>query len=232
MEVDTESILVDALRAGDGAALETLVARYSPRLYRLAFGITRNSRDAEEILQDVFLTLYRKIGTFEQRASLGTWLYRVTTNIALNKRRGVAATRELALDGLLPTFLPDGHRAGERSFVLADWSRTPDEELLAGEARSALEHALASLPEGYRAVLVLRDVEELSNEEAAAALGEPVTAVKSRLHRARMALREAITRSSVMRESRTPTVVSKQRDAAQHGEDDDDRERSRPGLSR
>src|SRR5262249_22434401 len=155
----------------------------------------RNPRDAEEVLQDVFLTVFRKIGSFEQRAKLGTWLYRITTNLALNKRRGLAATVEVALDDLLPIYVADGHPAGDRSFLLTDWSETPEEEFLAGEGRAALDRALALLPDGYRAVLVLRDVEGLSNEEAADALGESVSSVKSRLHRARMALREVITRS-------------------------------------
>ncbi len=192
---DIELRLVERLQAGDATALEGLMERYSSRLYRLAFGITRNARDAEEVLQDVFLTVFRKIGSFEQRAKLGTWLYRVATNTALNKRRGLAATVEVALDDLLPTYLDDGHRAGDRSFLLTDWSETPEEELLAGEGRAALDRALAMLPDGYRAVLVLRDVDGLSNEEAADALGESVPSVKSRLHRARMALREVITRS-------------------------------------
>jgi len=192
---DIELRLVERLQAGDATALEGLMERYSSRLYRLAFGITRNARDAEEVLQDVFLTVFRKIGSFEQRAKLGTWLYRVATNTALNKRRGLAATVEVALDDLLPTYLDDGHRAGDRSFLLTDWSETPEEELLAGEGRAALDRALAMLPDGYRAVLVLRDVDGLSTEEAADALGESVSSVKSRLHRARMALREVITRS-------------------------------------
>src|SRR5205809_2916910 len=130
---DIELRLVERLQAGDATALEGLMERYSSRLYRLAFGITRNARDAEEVLQDVFLTVFRKIGSFEQRAKLGTWLYRVATNTALNKRRGLAATVEVALDDLLPTYLDDGHRAGDRSFLLTDWSETPEEELLAGE---------------------------------------------------------------------------------------------------
>src|SRR5207247_8957878 len=124
-----------------------------------------------EVCQDVFLTVFRKIGSFEQRAKLGTWLYRVATNTALNKRRGLAATVEVALDDLLPTYLDDGHRAGDRSFLLTDWSETPEEELLAGEARAALARALAMLPHGSRGLLVPRDVDVLATEGAAAGLG-------------------------------------------------------------
>ena len=189
--------LVERLRGADTSALELLMERYSPRIYRVAFGITRNHAEAEEVVQDVFLTLFRKIDTFEGRAAIGTWLYRVAANAALLKRRGKRVELEVSLEDCLPTFRADGHREGDRSWVLADWSQTPESELLAGEAREILGQALERLPEHYRALLVLRDVEELSNEEVAEILGESVSSVKSRLHRARMALREILTRRLV-----------------------------------
>ena len=189
--------LVERLRGADVSALELLMERYSPRIYRVAFGITRNHAEAEEVVQDVFLTLFRKIDTFEGRAAIGTWLYRVAANAALIKRRGKRFELELSLEDCLPTFRADGHREGDRARLLADWSRTPESELLAGEARAILEQAIERLPEHYRALLVLRDVEELSNEEVAEVLGESVSSVKSRLHRARMALREILTRRLV-----------------------------------
>jgi RNA polymerase sigma-70 factor (ECF subfamily) len=192
---DPEFELVARLRAGDPAALEPLMTRYTARIYRVAYGITRNDADAEEVVQDVFLSLFRKIASFEGRAALGTWLYRVATNAALIKRRGKRAQVEVSLEASLPTFLSDGHREGDHAFLRADWSKTPEEELLSGEARAILNHALAALPDHYRAVLVLRDVEALSNEEAAEILGDSVPSVKSRLHRARMALREQLTRA-------------------------------------
>ncbi len=195
METDGDMALVERLRGGDRAALETLMERYASRVYRLAHGITRNEADAEEVVQDVFLTLFRKIHTFEGRAALGSWLYRVTTNAALIKRRGQRPDREVPLDPHLPAFLPDGHRAGDRDSLLADWSHTPETELLSAETRAILEQAIDALPGRYRAVVVLRDVEGLSNEEVAGAVGESVACVKSRLHRARMALREQLTRA-------------------------------------
>ena len=194
MTADTEVTLIERLRAQDPAVLEVLMERYSPRIYRVAFGITRSHGDAEEVVQDVFLTLFRKIDSFEGRAALGTWLYRVAANAALIKRRGKRAEVEVNLEDYLPTFKDDGHREGDRAMLLADWSRTPEGELLSGEARAILEDGLALLPEHYRAILVLRDVEELTNEEVAEILGESVASVKSRLHRARMALREVLTR--------------------------------------
>lgn len=193
-EAHSEQTLVERLRAGDAQALEALMERYSARVYRLAFAVTRNAADAEEVVQDVFLNIFRNVQTFQGRAALGTWVYRVTANAALNKRRGKRYEVETSLDALLPTFKPDGHREGERAFVLADWSLTPESELLARETRATLERALEALPDRYRAVLVLRDVEGFSSEETAAALDESVPAVKSCLHRARMALREHLTR--------------------------------------
>lgn len=189
-----DAALVERLRARDAGALETLMERHSSRLYRVAFGITRNHAEAEEVVQDVFLTLFRKVDGFDGRAALSTWLYRVATNAALIKRRGKRAQLEASLEECLPTFRADGHREGDRAWVVADWSQNPESELLTGETRKILDEALDRLPEHYRALLVLRDVEELSNEEVAEALGESVSTVKSRLHRARMALREILTR--------------------------------------
>lgn len=168
--------------------------RYRSRVYRLAHGITRSEADAEEVVQDVFLSLFRKIDSFEGRAALGSWIYRVTANRALVKRRGKRFEVEVALEEQLPAFRDDGHREGDRAWVLADWSRSPEAEFLSAETQRVLGRALDALPDHYRAVLVLRDVEGLANEEVAEALGESVATVKSRLHRARMALREQLTR--------------------------------------
>ena len=195
MELPAEDRLIERLRQGDTEALEAVMVRYSGRVYRLAFGITRNDADAEEIVQDVFLTLFRKIDTFEGRSALGTWIYRVTTNAALIKRRGKRVELEVLLEDYLPRFLEDGHREGDRAFLCADWSQGPDEAAQAAETRAILTQALERLPDTYRAVVLLRDLEGLSNDEAAEVLGETVASVKSRLHRARMALREQLTRA-------------------------------------
>jgi len=167
--------------------------QYSGRVYRLAYGITRNSADAEEVVQDVFLSVIRKGESFEGRSAVGSWIYRITANAALNKRRGKRAEVETSLEELLPTYKADGHRDGDRAWVLADWSHNPEDDLLSNESRASLSRAIQKLPEHYRAVVVLRDVEGLSNEETAELLGETVASVKSRLHRSRMALREELT---------------------------------------
>jgi RNA polymerase sigma-70 factor (ECF subfamily) len=190
----TDLELVARLRQGDASALEVLMDRHSDRAYRIAFGITGNSADAEEAVQDAFLALYQKAESFEGRSSLGTWLYRVVTNAALMKRRGRRWTAEVSLEDQLPRFGEDGSRSGDMSYLVADWSPSPEAELLSQETRAILERAIDGLPETYRTVLVLRDVEGLSSEAVAEVLEESVAAIKSRLHRARMALREELTR--------------------------------------
>jgi RNA polymerase sigma-70 factor (ECF subfamily) len=192
--MDVELALLDRLRTGDAGALEELMSRFATRVFRLAFSVTRNGADAEEVMQDVFLTIARKHESFEGRSAVASWIYRITMNAALNKRRGMRAERETPLDDLLPAFQPDGHREGDRSWVLADWSQTPERELLSAESRAVVQAAVDRLPAHYRAVLVMRDVDGLSNDEVAEILGESIGMVKSRLHRARMALREQLTR--------------------------------------
>ncbi len=193
-DVPADEALLEGLRAGDAQALEALMDRYAARVYRLAFAVTRNAADAEEVAQDVFLSVFRHVQRFEGRSALGTWIYRVTANAALNKRRGMRQAVETSLEAWLPAFRADGHREGEPALLRADWTQTPERELLARETREVLQRALDRLPDRYRAVLVLRDVEGLSSEEVAQVLGDSVAAVKSCLHRARMALREQLTR--------------------------------------
>ena len=186
--------LLERLKTGDAEAIERLLAAYGDRVFRLAYGVTRNEADAEEVVQDVFLTVFRKHESFEGRSALSSWIYRITMNAALNRRRGKRQEVETSLDADLPSFLADGHRAGDRAYLLADWSETPEDAVLSGESRTVLRRVIDGLPDHYRAVLVLRDVEGLSSEEVAAALGDSVSSVKSRLHRARMIVREQLTR--------------------------------------
>ena len=145
-----EAALIARLRGRDTQALEILMERHAARVYRVAFGITRNEADAEEVAQDVFLSLFEKIAAFEERAALGTWLYRVATNSALLRRRGKRIELEVSLEDQLPTFHADGHRAGERSFLLADWSASAEEGVLSGETQALVRHrhAAPALPRG------------------------------------------------------------------------------------
>lgn len=163
---------------------------YASRVYRLASGITRNRSDAAEVVQDVSLTICRKGESFEGRSALGSWIYRITATTALNKRRGKWQKVETSLDAQLARFKAEGRREGDPLYVLADWSQNPEAALPSGETRAILTRAIDGLPDHYRA---LRDVEELPSEEIAQVVGESVASGRSRVHRARMALREMLT---------------------------------------
>jgi RNA polymerase sigma-70 factor, ECF subfamily len=189
----TDFDLVIQLREGDTTALGVLMERHSARAYRVAFGITKNRADAEEVVQDAFLALYQNADTFEGRAALSTWLYRVVTNAALMKRRGRRHEVEVPLEIRLPNFHRNGHRSGDLRLLMGDWSQDPESALLSQETKTLIQRAIEALPDLYRTVVVLRDMEGLSNKEVADIAGESVAAVKSRLHRARMALRESLT---------------------------------------
>ena len=180
--------LVSRLKRGDEEALAGLLRRYQGKVYRLAMNMTRNPQDAEEVTQDVFLAVYRKIGDFDGRAAFSTWLYRVASNAALMKLRGRRREPHFSVEEEGPTFAPDGHHARP----VADWSELPEDQLLSAERRRVLAQAIEALPPDYRGVVVLRDIEGLSNQEVAEIVGATVLAVKSRLHRARLALRERL----------------------------------------
>ncbi len=171
------------MRAGDEVAFEALLARYQGKIYRLALSFTKNREDAEEILQDVFLSVYRKIASFDGRSAFGTWLYRIAVNAALMKLRGREPAHE-SIDEHQPQFV-----GGRHARMIADWSEGADEVILRKERARIVQQAIEILPPEYRAVLVLRDLEGLSNSEVAEVLGDSLPAVKARLHRARLALR-------------------------------------------
>ena len=181
--------LVEQIKAGDDAAFKALLGRYQERAYRLALSLTKNPADAEEVLQDVFLTVYRKIASFEGRSAFSTWLYRITVNTALMKLRGRGPAQE-SIDEYLPQFTMDGRHAR----MVVDFTHGPEKLLLLKEREQILREAIEALPPDYKVVLVLRDLEGLSNEEVAEVVGASVLAVKARLHRARLALRGRLER--------------------------------------
>ena len=185
----TDAELVPALKAGREDAFEEVVRRYRARVYGLARHLTRNDGDAEDVLQETFLSVYRRIGSFREAASLSTWIYRIAANAALMRIRGrKRRDRTVPIEEFLPKFDRDGHRTAS----LPDWPRRGDEVLLEKELREHLRGSIRLLAPDYRAVLVLRDVEGLSNAETARVLRISVAAVKSRLHRARLFLRERV----------------------------------------
>ena len=131
---------------GGSEALEALATRYGPKIRRLALGMTRNRADAQEVTQDVLLTLARKGETFAGRSALWSWIHRITVNVALSKRRGKRHQVETSLEALLPAFQPDGHGVGDHAWFLADRSKGPAEDFLAGERRRVLRRAIDGLP--------------------------------------------------------------------------------------
>jgi RNA polymerase sigma-70 factor (ECF subfamily) len=191
----SDEILVERARGKDESAFEELVGRYEDKLYRLAMRFVRNETDAQEILQDAFLSAWRNLPSFEGRAQFGSWMYRVTVNAALMLLRTRNRHPEVTVDDVDPAVLNDAvSESGQMMRASADWSQRPDEQLQSEEVRKHIQTSVDALPDGLRTVFLLRDVEELSTEDTAEMLGLSVPAVKTRLHRARMALREAIGR--------------------------------------
>jgi RNA polymerase sigma-70 factor, ECF subfamily len=186
---DCDLDLLEALQLRDPTAAERLVATYGDRAYRLATRITGNGQDAEEVVQDAFWTVVRKIDTFRGESAFGSWLYRIVANAACQKLRGRRGRdRDLSLDEVLPSFDAQGRHVGP----IADWSARVDDHSVQTELRMALTSAIDELPPVSRTMLVLRDVEGLSNLEIAEVLGLSAPIVKSRVHRARLFLRKQL----------------------------------------
>jgi RNA polymerase sigma-70 factor, ECF subfamily len=186
LRVDKDGPLVERVKAGDHAAFTELVRRYEGKVYQLALRLTGNEMDAMDVIQDVFLSVYQKIHTFRGAAAFSSWLYRITANAAfakLNQRRRAAS---VSIDDVLPVV------EEQSAEVSTEWSLKPDAVLSNKEARGALEKAIDSLPDDFRTVVILRDVQNMSNQDVADSLNISVPAVKSRLHRARLILRKKL----------------------------------------
>ena len=183
-----ESALVAQAKAGDQAAFSELVTHYERKIYRLAKNITRNDEDAEDVLQDAFLKAYTHLDNFKGDSKFYTWIVRIAVNEALMRLRKRKTDRSVPLDE--PVELGEETVARE----IAVWEDNPEQRYSKEEWRRILDEAVEGLKPDFRTVFVLRDIEELSTEETAEALGISVPAVKSRLLRARLALRETLTR--------------------------------------
>lgn len=184
---DADGPLLAAARRGDAAAYEKLLARYEHKIFRLACRITGNHHDAEEVVQDAFTKAFSRLATFQGDSLFSTWLTRIAINQALMKLRR-RRRNVLPLDDVLRTEDDDVQRE------IADWGPSPEQRFSQREVRQLLEGAVASLKPDQRVVFQLRDVEELSIEETARELGISMSAVKSRLVRARLALRDKLSR--------------------------------------
>jgi RNA polymerase sigma-70 factor (ECF subfamily) len=184
--MDRDAALVLSLRGSEPGAVEALLAAYADRAYRLAVGITGSTSDAEEAVQDALWAVVRKIDTFRGESAFGSWIYRIVANRAYEAlRHGRRRRQDCSLDEIVSIL--DDHGASAD-----DWSAQLEDPARQSDLRSALNRALASLPEDWRALVVLRDVEGLSTQEIGRIMGLSVATVKSRTHRARLVLRKRL----------------------------------------
>lgn len=184
----SEQELLTALRRRDGDAFALLFETYSDKIYRLSVGLLESEADAEGVVQETFLRFFKRLDQFEGRSKVGTWLYRVAYNASIDllRRRRPMLPLDISEDENIPT-----------PAVFADWSQWPEHLLTDAEVTAELDRAIASLPEKYRAIFILREIEGLSTQETAEVTELPVSAVKVRLHRARLTLREWLAESLV-----------------------------------
>ena len=181
----TDSELVTGVLGKEESCFEELLERYGSKVLNLAMRITRNQEDAEEILQDVFITVFTKLGSFEHKAQFSSWLYRVTMNSSFMKIRARNRRRTVSLEDVEPNIRQNW--VGNRTEMF-------DVDFMSSrhELRDAIQAAVAELPADYRAIFVLRDIDGLSNEAVSQVLRLSVPAVKSRLHRSRLLMRERL----------------------------------------
>jgi RNA polymerase sigma-70 factor (ECF subfamily) len=184
----TDLQLVNMFRAGSTDAFNELISRYQAKAYNLSMRFVKSPEDAEEVLQDVFTTLYRKLAYFEGKSAFSSWLYRIVVNTSFMKLRKRRQTPAVSIEDLPPVMQQS---ALEREDLLPD--RT-DSHTLSREMQESMQLAINKLPSEYRSVFVLRDIDGLNNQEVSEILNLSVPAVKSRLHRSRLMLRKKLLR--------------------------------------
>jgi RNA polymerase sigma-70 factor (ECF subfamily) len=187
-DAGSESRLVSRLKSGEDAAFAEVIELYGGRCLAVARRFMRSEDDAQDAVQDAFLSMFKNIGRFDGQSRLSTWLHRIVVNACLMKLRSKQRRPETSIEGLLPTFVEDGHSAKP----YRAWRDEPGKAGEREELRRLVREKIDELPEGYRDVLLLRDIEGLDTAETAAAMEMTETAVKTRLHRARQALRELL----------------------------------------
>ena len=187
-----EVALARDLIAGKPEAFDRFVEVFRAKIFQYSYMMCGQREDAEEVAQDSLLKVFENFGQLREPERVKAWVFRIARNECLMKRRKsvFAPTQELSLDD----FLPQQGQDGSRRLDIADWSALPDDQALRGELHDVIQGAIQELPEIYRAVMLLRDVEELSTEEAAQVLDLSTEAVKTRLHRARLAVRQKLDR--------------------------------------
>jgi len=183
-----EEQLVKNLQAGKADSFEQLANLYQKKIYALSFNLTRNAMDSEDVTQEVLLTLFRKIHTFQGRSAFSSWVYRITLNATYMKLRSRKKERSISIEELLPSF----NGSGFQQEKIRDWSENTESLLFDNEVRETIQKAVSLLPDKERVVFLLRDVEGLSTENVSEVLELTIPAVKSRLHRARLFLRKKL----------------------------------------
>lgn len=190
MRDHSESALLERLRRGDEHAIAELSSLYGHKIFQLAFRYVRNHEDAEEVVQDVLMKVFRKIEMFRGDSALSSWIYRITFNTAMSRLRRGKMTRAAEITELeIGTALTED---GTNAIDPADWSHMADEGLLRQQMRERLVEAVGDLPAIYREPVILRDLKGLTTEEASTRLRVKDQTLKSRLHRGRMLLRERL----------------------------------------
>jgi RNA polymerase sigma-70 factor (ECF subfamily) len=188
IEIHPDVALVERVRGGDISAYDTLVRKYERQIFRIAQHITQNREDAEDVMQDAFLKAYEKLEQFQGNSKFYTWLVRITVNESLMRLRKRRTGKMVSIDEDLET------DEGSVPRDIADWAPDPEQNYTQSELGQILEKTIKGLPPGFRVVFELRDVQGLSTEDTAEALGLSIPAVKSRLLRARLQLRERLSR--------------------------------------
>ncbi len=185
-----DAALLSRLRLGEPAAVEALFDRYHAKVYGLALSILKSKSDTEEAVQDIFLTVMRKADQFRGNSALSSWIYRICVNACLVRLRKSRRTETVSIDEYLPVFTKEGMHAGP----VQGWTREVERGMLDKELGQVIQRFTDEIPEKYRVVFLLSNVDGLSNEETAQVLDLTVSAVKSRLHRTRLYLRERLSR--------------------------------------
>ena len=191
MEKETEIQLARDLMAGLPEAFDRFVEHFRARIFQYSWLMCGHREDAEEVAQETLLRVFENFNQLRQPERVRAWVLRIAKNFCLMKRRRsqFAPERELSLDEYMPALDRDGRHV---KLQIADWSSLPEDRMLQSELRQVLDKAVAGLPDTYRSVMLMRDVEELSTEETAQVLDLSIDVVKTRLHRARLAIRQEL----------------------------------------
>ena len=191
MEREVEAELARRMIAGDPDAFDRFVEHFRAKIFHYSWLMCGHREDGEEVAQETLLSVFQNFDHLREPARVRPWVFQIARNACLMKRRKsvFAPPQELSLDELLPA---GNYHGGQPTFEIADWSHLPDRQLLRAEMKQALDEAIGQLPEAYRSVMILRDVEELTTSETAQVLDLAEDVVKTRLHRARLAVRRTL----------------------------------------